>query len=317
MNASYLESVIAQFEYYKLLGEKTFAQLRDEQLLWQHNPESNSVASIVKHLWGNMLSRWTNFLTEDGEKLWREREAEFDNDIASRAEMLTKWNEGWAVLLDTLRALKPEDLDKIVYIRNQGHTVVEAINRQLAHYPYHVGQIVYIGKMAAEAWTSLSIPRGATDQFNKEKFSQPPHREHFTNEFLQKTAGDDAQDLEKDAATLFAEAWVRAFNAHDIDDILGHYSDDIEFYSPLIKKLEFNKEGMIRGKPELKRYFERGLAAYPGLNFIVHNIFTGVDTVTVYYTSVNGMLAAETFWLDAGGKAKRVICQYSAEPSRY
>jgi hypothetical protein len=184
MNTNYLQTVIKQFEYYKRLGEKTFAQLKDEQLFWQHNLNSNSIATIVKHLSGNMRSRWTDFLSSDGEKDWRDREAEFDNDISSREEMLKMWNDGWGVCLDTLRLIQAEDLDKTIFIRNQGHTVMEAINRQLAHYPYHIGQIVYIGKMLSENWTSLSIPRGASREFNSEKFSQPQHQEHFTDEFL-------------------------------------------------------------------------------------------------------------------------------------
>lgn len=186
MPTNYLDSVIKQFGYYKLLGEKTFGQIPDEKLFWQYNDESNSVATIVKHLWGNMLSRWTDFLTTDGEKEWRDRDAEFDNDILSREDLLSKWNEGWKVLLDTLRSLREEDLDKTIYIRNQGHTVMEAINRQLAHYPYHIGQIVFIGKMCAEKWDSLSIPRGSSKSFNAEKFARPKHNEHFTDEFLKK-----------------------------------------------------------------------------------------------------------------------------------
>lgn len=184
MNINYLESVIKQFEYYKLLGEKTFSQLPDEKLFWQFNEESNSIATIVKHLHGNMLSRWTDFLTTDGEKEWRRRDAEFDNDISSKQEMLYKWNEGWNVLLDTLKSLKEEDLGSIVYIRNQGHTVLEAINRQLAHYPYHIGQIVFIGKMSAEKWDSLSIPRGNSKNYNAEKFSKQKEIGHFTDEYL-------------------------------------------------------------------------------------------------------------------------------------
>ena len=179
MQNDYLKSVISQFEYYKLLGEKTLAQLPDEALFWQYNPESNSIATIVKHLWGNMLSRWTDFLTTDGEKEWRDREIEFVNDIRTRDELLQKWDEGWNVFLTTLKSLEEADLSTIVYIRNQGHTVTEAINRQLAHYPYHVGQIVFLGKMLATAWTSLSIPRGQSSQFNAEKFAQPKHREHY------------------------------------------------------------------------------------------------------------------------------------------
>lgn len=184
MSTGYLESVIKQFEYYKLLGEKTFAQLPDDKLFWQYNADSNSIATIVKHLWGNMLSRWTDFLTTDGEKEWRNRDGEFENDITTREELLQKWNEGWKVFLDTLKSLKEEDLQRIIYIRNQGHTVMEAINRQLAHYPYHVGQIVFAGKMGAEAWQSLSIPKGNSKQFNAEKFAQPKHKAHFTDEFL-------------------------------------------------------------------------------------------------------------------------------------
>lgn len=188
MKSQYLESVIKQFEYYKLLGEKTFSQLEDEKLFWQYNEDSNSIATIVKHLWGNMMSRWTDFMTTDGEKESRNREAEFDNDIADRTELIQKWNEGWACLFNALNTVTTEDLDKIIYIRNQGHTITEAINRQLAHYPYHIGQIVYIGKMAnGSNWTSLSIPRGNSEVYNKEKFSGPKEKRHFTDEFLDKT----------------------------------------------------------------------------------------------------------------------------------
>jgi hypothetical protein len=187
MEDNYLESVIKQMAYYKMLGEKTFGQIPDEKLFWQYNEDSNSIAVIVKHLWGNMLSRWTDFLTSDGEKEWRDRESEFDNDLTTRQELLNKWDEGWDCFLNTLKALSPEDLGKTIYIRNQGHTVMEAINRQLAHYPYHVGQIVFIGKMVCEnGWTSLSIPRGNSKAFNQEKFSKPKHQEHFTDAFIDK-----------------------------------------------------------------------------------------------------------------------------------
>jgi hypothetical protein len=187
MNNNYIESVKKQFEYYKMLGEKTFDQLTDEQLFWQYNEDSNSIATIVKHLWGNMRSRWTDFLTSDGEKEWRNRDSEFDNDIQTKDELLQKWNEGWACLFDAILPLSSDDLDRIIYIRNQGHTVMEAINRQLAHYPYHIGQIVFVGKMLAQnGWTSLSIPRGNSQQYNSEKFAQPKAKGHFTDEFLKK-----------------------------------------------------------------------------------------------------------------------------------
>jgi len=184
MDTNYLESVIKQFEYYKSLGDKTFAQISEEKLFRQFNEESNSIAIIVKHLWGNMMSRWTDFLTYDGEKEWRNRDVEFENDMTSKQEMIEKWNEGWSLFLNTLNSLKNEDLEKIIYIRNQGHTVLEAINRQLAHYPYHIGQIVFIGKVYAEKWDSLSIPKGSSIKYNTEKFSKPKERGHFTDEFL-------------------------------------------------------------------------------------------------------------------------------------
>ena len=185
MADDYLESAKNQFKYYKLLGDKTFAQLSDEALFFQYNPESNSIATIVKHLWGNMLSRWTDFLTTDGEKQWRNREAEFENDITTRSEMLEKWEAGWQCLFDALDNVTDGNIDATIYIRNQGHTVMEAINRQLAHYPYHVGQIVFIGKMLLDnQWQSLSIPRGHSSTYNADKFAQPKHKQHFTEEFL-------------------------------------------------------------------------------------------------------------------------------------
>lgn len=184
MSNDYLQSVRKQFEYYKMLGEKTFSQLPDQKLFWKYNEESNSIATIVKHLWGNMLSRWTDFLITDGEKEWRGRDAEFENDIDTREELLQKWNEGWECLFNAIDCLTVNDLGKIIYIRNQGHTVTEAINRQLAHYPYHVGQIVFLGKMFAERWVSLSIPKGNSQHYNSEKFSKPRQRKHFTEEFL-------------------------------------------------------------------------------------------------------------------------------------
>lgn len=174
MTGHYLESVKKQFDQYKLLGEKTFGQLTDEQLLWKFNEESNSIAAIVKHMWGNMLSRWTDFLTTDGEKEWRNRESEFDNDITGREELLQKWNEGWACLFGAIKSINEENFNTTIYIRNEGHSITEALNRQLTHYAYHVGQIVFIGKMMADSnWRSLSIPRGGSKQFNDEKFSIP------------------------------------------------------------------------------------------------------------------------------------------------
>ena len=157
MKTHYLESIKKQFDYYKLLGEKTINQIPSEALFWQYNEESNSIAIIVGHLWGNMLSRWTDFLTTDGEKDFRNRDAEFENTIKTKSELLKKWETGWQCLFEAINSLEENDLGKTIFIRNMGHTVTEAINRQLAHYAYHVGQIVYIGRMAAGKKLEKSI----------------------------------------------------------------------------------------------------------------------------------------------------------------
>lgn len=185
MEARYLESAIKQFQYYRQLGDRTFEQVEDEQLFWAPNAQSNSIAVIVGHMQGNMLSRWTNFLTEDGEKSWRTRDAEFEARIADRQELLRCWNQGWDCVFEAIEELTDQDMGRIIYIRNQGHTVAEAINRQLCHYAYHVGQITYLGRMQlGERWSSLSIPKGASKAYNAEKFSKPPSERHFTDEYL-------------------------------------------------------------------------------------------------------------------------------------
>ena len=179
----YLPSIIKQFNYYKSLGEKTFHQIPDEKLFWKPTNESNNMAIIVKHISGNMLSRWTDFLSSDGEKEWRNRENEFNNDISTKEELLLVWEKGWTCLFDTLNSLNSEDLSKEINIRNMGHSVLGAINRQLSHYAYHIGQIVFLGKLISnEKWESLSIPKGASTIYNKEKFNKPKRKDHFTDD---------------------------------------------------------------------------------------------------------------------------------------
>ncbi|WP_335966096.1 DUF1572 family protein [Galbibacter sp. PAP.153] len=185
MQTEYINSVKKQFAYYKKLGELTFGQVQEKDLFWKYNGESNSIAIIVNHLWGNMLSRWTNFLTEDGEKEWRERDLEFEDVIASKEEMLQKWDAGWRCLFNALDSLDETNFHQQIYIRNQGHSVMEAINRQLAHYSYHIGQIVFLGTLLKGAeWKSLSIPKGASKSYNDKKFSKEKHAAHFTDEYL-------------------------------------------------------------------------------------------------------------------------------------
>jgi len=157
----FLKDMTRRFKMYKELGDKTFAQLNDEDFVYQPNQQSNSIAMIVQHLHGNMLSRFTNFLTEDGEKPSRNRDKEFDEVSLTKAEVINLWNEGWTCLFNALESLQPEDLLKTIYIRTEPLLVYDALLRQLAHYPNHVGQIQYIGKLReGAAWQSLSIPKG-------------------------------------------------------------------------------------------------------------------------------------------------------------
>jgi hypothetical protein len=180
MTTSFLKSSLLQFRYYKELGEKTIEQVPEIKLSFQINNETNSINTIVKHLSGNMVSRWTDFLSSDGEKEFRNRDDEFNDTIESKKELMEIWEQGWNVLFDSLEGLSFQDLEKIIYIRNEGHTVIESINRQLCHYSYHVGQIVMIGKIiCGDKWKSLSIPKGESKSFNLKKFSKVKERRHF------------------------------------------------------------------------------------------------------------------------------------------
>jgi hypothetical protein len=165
---NFLKDAIKRFKYYKDLGDKTFAQLNDADVLFQPSPDSNSIAIIVQHLYGNMLSRWTNFLTEDGEKEWRKRDGEFETMALSKADVISFWNTGWDCLIKALESLTEADLEKTITIRSEPLKVYDAILRQLAHYPYHVGQIVTIGKMIKDAsFTTLSIAKNKSKDFNE------------------------------------------------------------------------------------------------------------------------------------------------------
>ena len=165
---SYLSDSISLFRHYKSLGERAMAQLPDDQLLYAPDEECNSVAIIVKHLAGNMRSRWTDFLTTDGEKPNRNRDREFADPPQDRQQLMQLWEEGWACLLATLESLDDSQLGQQVLIRGEAHSVMQAVNRQLCHYAYHVGQIVALAKQARQGdWVSLSVPRGKSADFNQ------------------------------------------------------------------------------------------------------------------------------------------------------
>jgi hypothetical protein len=164
----YFEDSLSLFRYYKKLGERAMAQVGDEQLLAVLDPEMNSISQIVKHLAGNMRSRWSDFLTRDGEKPDRHRDSEFEEPPATREALMKMWEAGWNCLFSALEPLGPADAGRKVTIRGEAHSVMQAINRQLAHYAYHVGQIVFLAKhLQHTGWKSLSIPRKQSDTFNQ------------------------------------------------------------------------------------------------------------------------------------------------------
>lgn len=165
----YLRAVQKRFLTIKDLGDGTFEQLTEEDIHWTYNAQTNSIAVIVKHVSGNMVSRWTDIFTTDGEKPDRNREEEFVDTIRSKEEMIALWEKGWNTLFNTISQLTEEDLLKEIYIRGESHTVIDAIERQVAHYAYHIGQIVFIGKqIRGKEWKSLTIPKGKSEEYLKE-----------------------------------------------------------------------------------------------------------------------------------------------------
>jgi len=168
-----LETSVSDFNGQKKLGDAAIAQLDEHGVNWTPDPESNSAAVIVKHMSGNMISRWTDFLNADGEKPGRNRDDEFVDDVSGLAQLREIWEQGWAVLFDALNGLKPEDLLRRVAIRGQPHTVLQAIHRQISHYGYHVGQLVYVAKAYKSSdWSTLSIAKGESSKFNDKMRNQ-------------------------------------------------------------------------------------------------------------------------------------------------
>jgi hypothetical protein len=165
---SYISDSINVFRYYKRLAERAISQVADADLFTELDPQTNSIAIVIKHIAGNMLSRWTDFLATDGEKPHRNRDTEFISPPAARAALLELWEQGWACLFATLEPLTDADLSRTVYIRGEAHSVMQAINRQVAHYQYHIGQIVLLARhFAADRWHSLTIPRNQSAEFNQ------------------------------------------------------------------------------------------------------------------------------------------------------
>ena len=173
LSENYLASIQRQLMNYKVLAEKAMDQLQPPDLFLQPNEESNNIAIIVQHMAGNMISRWTDLFNSDGEKSWRNRDAEFEIDLNTKEAVMQRWEQGWSCLLKSVAEIKPGQLEENILIRNEPHTVVEAINRQLTHYAYHVGQIVYLSKQfKGKAFKSLSIPKNESQLFNENNFGK-------------------------------------------------------------------------------------------------------------------------------------------------
>ncbi|MEO0570126.1 MAG: DUF1572 family protein [Bacteroidota bacterium] len=168
-----MSSAKFEFKRYKTYGDQVLEQLSEEELCWKPSETDNSIAIIIKHLAGNMLSRWTNFLTEDGEKSWRNRDEEFEEPPKTKKELCELWEKGWSCLFDALNTVNYSNFSSSIKIRNQDLTILDAINRQLAHYASHVGQIVYLGKMIKkEGWISPTIPKGQSKTYNQKMFRE-------------------------------------------------------------------------------------------------------------------------------------------------
>lgn len=174
LGTKFLEEIRRQLRGYKRMAEGAIAQVTDEQLLITLDPESNSIAILIKHIAGNMRSRFTDFLTTDGEKPDRHRDQEFElTGEATREELLSWWEKGWECMFRTLDSLKPDDLLRTVYIRQEPHTVMQALNRALAHYASHIGQIVFLAKhLGSHNWRTLSVPRGKSEEFNRKMLEE-------------------------------------------------------------------------------------------------------------------------------------------------
>lgn len=179
LGKEYLQTVIRRLKYYKDLAEKAMGQLDEKEIHFRPNDESNSVAIIVQHMSGNMLSRFTNFLTEDGEKEWRQRDNEFEIHDYSKQQVIDLWEKGWQCVFNALESLTDDDLLKTITIRQEALTVIDAINRQLAHYPHHIGQILYIGKIIkGSSWKNLSIPKGQSQAYNQSSDVKDPAKKY-------------------------------------------------------------------------------------------------------------------------------------------
>lgn len=294
MNAI-IDGYVTSFLQNKRLADRAAAQLSEEKLHIALDANTNSIAVIMKHVAGNLRSRWTDFLASDGEKPWRNRDDEFVDTYRSRAELLEDWESGWRCVIDVLRALTTTDLERTVMIRGEPHTVPLAASRSLSHCGYHVGQIVMIARiLAADTWETLTIPRGESAAYNQRVWGKT----HDAPAGLMKT-------FSKSEAMAFAEAWIAAWNAHDVDRVLSHYTDNFDFISPLAQELGFDPNGKVRGKERMREYWSTALKKNPDLKMKLIDVLTGPGSLVVLFESNHVRRAIDVLWFDDAGMIER------------
>lgn len=307
-----VDDFVAEYRRYRLLGERALAQLPDAALNRVPAPDANSAAMIVRHLSGNFASRFTDFLTTDGEKPSRDRDAEFAERTYPRAEVDAMWRDGWAAVEGAVAALDDTHLAHTVTIRGQPLSVHAALARSLAHAAYHVGQLVLLARTWADApWQWLSIPKGASEAYNAapshERPSAPAHPSSAPASHPMPTTHADAQAR--------GAAWARAWNARDLDAVLAHFAEDVTFLSPIAADLLGTPE--LRGARALRAYWEQALGRIRHLHFAVERVLWDAEAreLAVMYVAeldARRVRACERLRLNAAGEVVFAEALYGA-----
>lgn len=328
--ANFLHGLVVTFRYHQDLADRAIRQVSDGDLFRPLDHHTNSIAVNMRHIAGNLRSRWTDFLTSDGEKPWRNRDDEFaDPDRLGRADLLAEWGAGWQCLFDALQALTPADVTREVTIRGERLSVPLAAQRSLAHTAYHVGHIVLIARIhAGERWTTLTIPRGASRQHNARVWGTAQYAEGSSAQAAGRidpekgaassaTAATDAAAVDRamtDAdAWALAREWIDGWNARDLDRVLAHYADDFIFRSPLALALGFGHEGVLRGKAEVRPYWEHALSRHPDLRLRLINVLRSVNGMSIHYASIGGRECIEVLQFGVDGRVTQAAAFYAAQ----
>lgn len=328
----FLEGLVTVFRYHHDLADRAIAQTTDRDLYRPLDPNTNSIAVTMRHVAGNLRSRWTDFLTSDGEKPWRDRDQEFDDPpVQSREALLADWASGWTVLYATLAGLTSADVVRDVMIRGERLSVPLAAQRSLAHISYHVGQIVTIARIhAGDAWTTLTIPRGGTREHNEQIWGQTQYaggssrvaagQADLSEALPDQTAsctvrqGSDAA-ITPAVAWAFAREWIDAWNARDLDRVLRHDCDDFTFTSPLASSMGYGAGGVLTGKSAVRPYWEEALQRNPALQLKLLDVLISVGGLTILYESIGGRRCVEVLRFQVGrSQVAEAAAYYATTP---